>query len=126
MMNNKWLLGLCALILAGCSSQPRHVEASLPLVAASIESVGTKVPASYRQDLEDMYKTELIHDKYHISLGPFYISSLGNECRELTIEEPEQGKTTRVVCAEKKQYEDQIRAWYLVPDIIQSSSSIQL
>lgn len=117
---------LLLLLLAGCSSQPRQVSANLPLVQPYIQPIGAKVPALYRQDLENPLNQQISHPHYQIKMGPFYTSSLGNECRELTILNAHNEKFIRVACAEAKQYDGQIRAWYLVPNIVQSSSSIQL
>lgn len=112
--------------LVGCSSQPRQVEASLPLVKQQIIPIGKKLPAKYRQQLEDHSTKWLIHKDYDIEMGAFYTSSLGNDCRKLNVRTIEKVTVQRIACAEKSQYEGQVRAWYLVPDIVQSATSIQL
>lgn len=118
------LLGLGA--LSGCSSQPRQVEATIPLVDASNAAVGTKLPTQFRNQLEDSQLKALRHKEYTIHVGAFYTSSLGQDCRGLTIYTLEGEKNQRVACTEPKQYPEQVRAWYLVPNIVQSATSIQL
>lgn len=120
---------LCCLSMLGltaCSSAPRQVQASLPLVAATIQPLGQKLPAKYRSQLEQADSTQLDNSDYSIQLGARYTSSLGQDCRDLTIYDQAGDKSQRVACAEKKQYPEQIRAWYLVPNIVQHASSIKL
>lgn len=117
---------LSILGLTACSSAPRQVQASLPLVEASVQPLGQKLPAKYRAQLEQAASTRLDNSDYSIQLGTQYTSSLGQDCRDLTIFEASGDKTLRVACAEKKQYPEQVRAWYLIPNIVQHSSSIKL
>lgn len=112
--------------LVGCSSQPRQVSASLPLVQSQPSPIGDKIPTQYRKELEKVTATQIFHPKYKVVVGPFYLSSLGQDCRELSVTLPDGQQILRVACAESKQYPEQVRAWYLVPNIIQTSSSIQL
>ncbi len=130
MLLRKWLLLFASVMIVGCSSQPRHVSATLPLVQHKSEPVGKSIPAMYRSGLEDSNSTRLQHTRYQILLGPLYTSALGLDCRELAITEPSSGSRSepisRVACSEKKQYDQQVRAWYLMPNIIQTSTSVKL
>ncbi|UUM30038.1 hypothetical protein [Vibrio japonicus] len=118
----------CGLVvsLTACSSSPRHVEAQVPLVKEQFESIGSKLSAKYRAQLENAQQRVLFHQEYQVELGGFYISSLGQDCRNLIIQNIDGVKSQRVACAEPKQYPEQIRTWYLIPNIIQSASPIQL
>lgn len=109
--------------LTGCSNQPRHVEASLPLVKNNITPIGDKLPEKYINLLEDQFSHSLNHSVHNIYLSPMYTSSLGNDCRELNIETSNGTTSKRIACAGKIQHKGQVRSWYLVPDIVQSSSS---
>ncbi len=124
----KSLMALCfmTLALSGCSSQPRLVKADIPLVEQGNTIVGTPVSPSYQSTLEQPNSVSLTHPKYQVQLGPIYTSSLGQDCRELTVHMPNDKRSLRVVCAQKQQDKNQARTWYLVPDIIQPSASIQL
>ncbi|PMH45939.1 hypothetical protein BCU68_09085 [Vibrio sp. 10N.286.49.B3] len=141
-MQPRFYMTLVFAFLVGCSSQPRQVEASLPLVQPSTQPLGIQVPQQYSQDLEDGRKVDLIHPEYRIQMGPLYTSSLGHTCRELTFAKvnavsmtahgSEQGPSIRVACTNQQlttiPASDELleRAWFLVPNIIQSSSSVQL
>lgn len=113
-------------LLLGCSNQPRHVEASMPLVTKNIAPIGDRLPEKYQNILEDRFSDSLNHSVHNIHLSPMYTSSLGNDCRELHIQTPNGLTSKRIVCAEKKQHKNQVRAWYVIPDIVHSSSSSQL
>lgn len=121
------LICLGVFTLTGCSSPPRQVKASVPLVQNQVSAIGDKIPTQYRSQLENSVTQAISHPKYQIEVGSFYTSSLGQECRALLIAPSESDEqVSRVACTEPKQYPDQIRVWYLIPNIVQSSSIIQL
>ncbi len=124
----KSLMALCGIVavLSGCSSQPRLVKADIPLVEKNNLIIGTPISDSYRHTLEQPNSVSLSHPNYQIQLGPIYTSSLGQDCRELSIRMSNDTRSQRVVCAQKQQNKNQARTWYLVPNIIQPSASIQL
>tara|TARA_Y100001956_G_scaffold5226_1_gene4697 strand:+ start:30222 stop:30599 length:378 start_codon:yes stop_codon:yes gene_type:complete len=113
------------MILAGCTTKPREVEASLPLVNSLLLPIGEKIPEQYQSELNNPNFSDLEHNKYTIKVGPIYSSGLGNQCRQLFIEGDGQQGEQRVVCSYTTN-EDNVSAWYLVPNIVQSATSIQL
>lgn len=126
-MNKKLILCCVSLLgLTACSSAPRQVTASVPLVLTAAKPIGQKLPAKYSAELENSENAQLNHPDYSIQLGPFYTSSLGRDCRDLTIHDQAGDKSLRVVCAEKQPSSDQSRDWYLIPNIVQHASSIKL
>lgn len=113
--------------LTGCSNSPRQVKASVPLVQSQVLTIGDKIPTQYRSQLENSRTEAIFHPRYQIEVGPFYTSSLGQECRTLLITPLDKGEQiSRVACTEPKQYPEQVRVWSLIPNIVQSSSIIQL
>lgn len=127
-MNKVTLIAfLMPILLGGCSNKPREVEASVELVNNAMKPVGIKLPEQYQQTLDTPSSTTLPHGDYYIELGPNYSSSLGNQCRQLFIHKKDQQTEQRVACANsEQQQEEQVNAWYLVPNIVQSATSIQL
>ncbi|WP_182028190.1 hypothetical protein [Vibrio sp. B1FLJ16] len=120
------LLFLClSFLLSACSSKPRLVTASTPLVAASAQSLsGTKIPENYWSQLEQTYSSVLAHPQYKIVLKPSYVSALGNECRELLIT-GQHHSNVRVACVYIDAVSEQ-REWYLMPTLDYKTSDISL
>lgn len=126
---NKASLILCALIVSGCSSKPREVSASLPLVSISQEKPDKQqVPAQYWPSLSDANQTALEHQKYQIQLEELYTSALGNRCRELKIFDKQQTMQKRVACEISfiNANNQKETAWFLEKEIIESSAYIEL
>jgi len=120
---------LCVLVITGCSSKPREVTASVPLVSVSQEKPNKKeIPAQYWSVLSDAQQIKLVHEKYQIKLSELYISALGVTCRELTITEKEQQMKRRIACEIPFLDIDNIqdKAWFLEKEIIESSSYVDL
>ena len=115
---------LCVILLAGCTSRPREVVASLPLVSASQQKpTAQEIPEKYWSDLANAQTTSIVHEKYQIIASPLYISALGQPCRELSITGINTPETKRVACEisfinDNKQ---QDKAWFLAPQIIEST-----
>ncbi len=124
----KYLLTITfiSLFLFGCSNHPRQVEASTSLVEKQSIILGEKVPSKYRDELELTGDVHLLHEKYNIIVGPIYTSSLGLDCRKLNVSGVGFQAQVRVVCANKKQYKEQVRVWRLMPDVVHSETSLQL
>jgi hypothetical protein len=126
---------VCALLtVTACASGPRSVNASLPLVTASMEMPNKKVvPSQYWSILSDQNQTELIHTQYKIGIAETYSSALGLSCRKLSIEDINiEAKNSeikkRVVCEnhfinDKKQPS---KGWFFEKTIIESSSYVEL
>lgn len=125
-MKLSFFVVLLVLFTSGCARNVRIVKAEVPLVEEVVAPVGEKVPAIHIDSLESDSATQLYHSDYKIKLGMAYLSALGRECRVLSISQNDETKVQRVACAYSKLYEKQTRAWYLVPNIVQSTSSIQL
>lgn len=118
-----------AFIVFGCSSKPREVTASLPLVSASQSKPAKKeIPSQYWNTLADAKSNSLSHDKYQISLSELYISALGQSCRTLSFSGKEQKTIKRIAC--EISYVDSNKqqqiGWFLEPQIIESSSYVEL
>lgn len=123
-LRNFIILGL-TLILSACSSKPRLVTASTPLVMESTQSIsGTKIPKNYWFQLDQPFTSELNHPEYKIVLKPPYVSAMGNECRELLITGHYQS-SVRVACSHTNTLSEQ-HEWYLMPALDSTSSNISL
>ena len=120
------IIPVIILLLNGCSSSPREVKASIALVENKSVLLGKKISAKYRNDLESSMITTIHHNQYHISVGPFFTSSLGQDCRSLNIVDMQRQTSLRVVCAEKKQYIEQVRVWSLMPDVVRTEQDLEL
>jgi|TARA_Y100000588_G_scaffold251832_1_gene266319 hypothetical protein len=113
-------------LLSGCSSAPRQVNATVPLVPGTIKPVGQPVEQKYHEPLSDPLTTTLIHAEYSIQVGPYFLSSLGKECRSLDLRDNVGNKQLRVVCLEQVPDNASPSSWFLVPNIVQSTSSMEL
>ncbi|MGR5269841.1 hypothetical protein ACPV5R_19055 [Vibrio astriarenae] len=118
--------------MLGCSSQPRLVDASLPLVNLNHAPVGEAIDAKYWSQLDsDMYTT-LTHDDFTIQLEPTYTSALGLTCRVLTItpatsDWSANAPVQRVACKQTRQEgEVQQTGWYLINDIVESLTVVEI
>lgn len=120
---------LCVILLAGCTSKPREVVASLPLVSASQQKpTAEQIPEKYWVQLANTNTTNIIHEKYQITVSPLYISALGLPCRELSITNTDLAESKRIACEvsfmnDKNQ---QDKAWFLEPQIIESTRYVEL
>ena len=124
---DKAVFGLIVIgLLSGCSSAPRQVNATVPLVPVVVQPVGQVVEQKYYALLNDSLTTKLPHSDYSIQVGPYFLSSLGKQCRSLNIHDNDGNKQQRVVCLESGVDNANSSSWYLVPNIVQSSSSMEL
>lgn len=115
--------------VAGCTSKPREVEASVPLVSLSQEKPNKKeIPTQYWSLLADTKQAFLEHEKYQIQLSALYISALGLPCRELQLIDKENNEEKRIACEISFINKDkkQDKAWFLEEQIIESSSYVEL
>ena len=126
-------IALCVLTLTACTSKPREVTASIPLVTSSQEKPNKQeVPSKYWRFLSDPVQTTVEHDKYNIQLSRFYVSALGQICRELTILNKNQknshAQERRTACEGTyitigNQTE---KSWFLEKQIIESRVYVEL
>jgi len=119
----------CFFAISGCTSKPREVTASIPLVSASQEKPNKKeLPEQYWTMLADSRQTQLAHDKYTIHLSELYISALGFSCRELMLIDIDKNEQKRIACEISFLNKDkkQDKAWFLEEQIIESSGYVEL
>ena len=120
---------LCVLVITGCSSKPREVTASIPLVSASQEKPNKKeIPSQYWPFLSDSQQVSFEHDKYHVQLAELYTSALGLVCRELTLVDKAKNEERRTACEISfvSQDNQQDKAWFLEKQIIESRIYVEL
>jgi hypothetical protein len=123
------LFSLCAIALTGCTSKPREVTASIPLVYISQDKPNEKeIPSQYWEFLSDSKKTGFTHDKYQVQLAELYTSALGLPCRELTLTDKNSNEERRIACEISfvNQNNQQDKAWFLEKQIIESHVYVEL
>ncbi|MDG3088667.1 hypothetical protein P7F88_22425 [Vibrio hannami] len=114
--------------VTACSSAPRIVEASLPLVTEQNNFDGADLlPQNYWPLLDDDSSQTLSHEQYQIKIGSKYTSAMGLECRPLYISH-ELTTRTRITCAQihKDNRGKSIKAWYLTRNILQDPQEVEL
>jgi hypothetical protein len=121
--------GVCLITLAGCTSKPREVTASIPLVSSSQEKPNKKeIPSQYWDFLSDSKQTSFAHDRYQVQLADLYTSALGLACRELTLVDKENNEEKRTACEILfvNENNQQDKAWFLEKQIIESRVYVEL
>ena len=115
--------------VAACTSPPREVTASLPLVSHSKIKPNKKIiPQKYWSALENAAQHLAEHPKYNIVLNELYISALGQQCREVSFIDKNKLSINRIAC-EIHFLDDNnelAQAWFLEKKIIESNPSIEL
>ncbi|QIA64466.1 hypothetical protein GT360_13630 [Vibrio astriarenae] len=134
-MKLKYLLLLSSSVLLGCTSQPRQVDASLPLVNLNQAPVGEVIDTKYWSQLDsDMY-TSLSHSEFDIQLEPAYLSALGLTCRVLTIQNltsnahynQVNAPVKRIACKQPRQIEGVVeQGWYLINNTVETSTVVEI
>jgi len=122
-------ISVCLIALAGCTSKPREVTASIPLVSFSQEKPNKKeIPSQYWAYLSDSKQTSFAHDKYKVQLAELYTSALGVSCRELTLVDKEKNEERRTACEISfvDENNQQDKAWFLEKQIIESRVYVEL
>ncbi|TKF67363.1 hypothetical protein FCV55_16240 [Vibrio sp. F13] len=116
------------LSVAGCSSKPREVSASIPLVKPTTTPIGELIPERYWSELGDPSSTHLTHSDYFIKLSAPYTSGLGNTCRSLDIENVNKDKTNRIACSQSNigVNGEFILTWFLTPDIVEAATAVKI
>lgn len=121
------LITFSLLLITACSSAPRHVNASLPLVSEAIPVTGKLIPEEYWQTLNEVSPSAPIaHKQYQINLQAIYHSALGETCRSLDFYEKGVKVQTRIACAQTQQAESDQQKWYLVHDIIKNATVVSM
>ena len=115
------------LLLTGCSSGPRIIEANIPLISKNstiITEQGSIIPLRYNSLLASKNTTYLPQDKYDsIVVDKIYVSALGEQCRKLKVKHNDRA-FNRIAC--KKNIFDQKEQWYLVNNIVSNSPILML
>ena len=122
-------LAVCLITLAGCTSKPREVTASIPLVSYSQEKPNKKeIPAQYWSFLSDPQQASFEHEKYHVQLTELYTSALGLTCRELILVDKSKNEEKRTACEISfvNKNDQQDKAWFLEKQIIESRNYVEL
>ncbi|MEJ6123833.1 hypothetical protein MT390_18515 [Vibrio sp. 2-Bac 85] len=127
--HRKYLLLPMVLVLSACTSKPREVYASIPLVTNNEAKPSTKeIPEAFSTKLSNPSIEQLTHGKYAVKLSPLYISALGYPCRKLIFSEQTGEPKRRVAC--EISYKDSanklVKSWFLENAIIESSNNIDL
>jgi hypothetical protein len=115
---------LACLFLQACSSPPREVKASVPLVTASASSPTVKkgIPDAYWGQFSDPSVSILSINQYQVTLSQPYTSALGHTCRALDIiDVTTQMSAKRIACQQPTQSQSALQSWYLTPDVTKSN-----
>ncbi len=108
-------------LLAGCSSKPRDVRAGIDLVEPNSKISGTLIDSIYWAQLSAPETETIDHPIGILTLGPIYLSALGQQCRTV---ENQATQITRVACSDNNNKNSP--AWYLTNSIIQANSALKL
>ncbi|MDR9828554.1 hypothetical protein RCJ22_23500 [Vibrio sp. FNV 38] len=131
-MKKTSLVLLSTLVMLGCTSQPRLVDASLPLVNHNQAPVGKAVETQYWSQLDNDMYTMLAHESFDIQLEPTYTSALGLQCRVLNIWPADSNWTIkvpvqRIACKQIQLQDGTVTSgWYLINDIVESSTVVEI
>ncbi|MBF9001197.1 hypothetical protein [Vibrio nitrifigilis] len=130
---NKLVLSifLSCLFLSGCSSPPRHIEATVPLVESSysdVDSLGQELPLIFWKHFSVAGTARISEVNYNVFATKSYISALGLLCRNLTIKNINSSThTQRIACTHASQDElTALTPWYLTRDIKKPTSDLKL
>ena len=124
----KYLLVPVVLALTACTSKPREVYASIPLVSSNDAKPDQKVlPANFSATLSNPSSTQLTHGQYDVALMPTYVSALGYPCRKLIFSESGAQPKKRIACEiTYKENDKLVKSWFLENAIIESDDNITL
>lgn len=120
---------LCTVFISGCSSPPRQVTASVPLVSFSQAKPNkVEIPTMYWSVLSDSKQTSLQHDKYSVKMSDIYMSALGFSCRELVLVDKANKAEKRTACKIPfiNENNNADEAWFMEKQIIESSGYVEL
>ncbi len=111
--------------LFSCSSTPPFLSPSKALVNTSVIKMGKSIPQKYSEFLNtNIPGNNIVVNDQIVSLGEYYTSALGQQCRILYIAESKlnlatssKGQSTRrkrIVCKQ-----DESDSWVLIPAIVE-------
>ena len=116
-------------LVGACTNSPRNVTASIPLVSISQDKPNKKeIPSQYWTFLSNSKQTSFAHDKYQVQLTALYTSALGQVCRELILVDNKRNEERRTACEVPfvNENNQQVKAWFLEKEIIESRVYVEL
>ena len=122
MYKQRTTMALFCLLLTACSSQPRQVKASLPLINNQALIIGEPLSNSLNQRLNNAPPHSVDFDDMSLSFSAVYHSALGYPCRQIQLQQSDL-LTERVVCLVKDgaksldQYPQSASGWLLMPSV---------
>ena len=124
----KYLLVPVVLALTACTSRPREVYASIPLVSTNeAKPEQTVLPANFSTTLSNPSSTQLTHGKYNVAVMPTYVSALGYPCRKLIFSASGVQPKNRIACEITYKEDDKlVKSWFLENAIIESDDNLDL
>lgn len=130
MMNPKNLTVIFALIvLTSCASSPPFLSPSKALVTSSVIQMGKNIAPKYNEFLNSRgQESKILKNGQRVSLGEYYTSALGQQCRILFVSESLSFSSIssskravsrkRIVCKQPEQ-----ERWVLIPSIVEQANS---
>jgi hypothetical protein len=118
---------IAVLFLSACSSQPRQVQATIPLVPPKAIS-GQEIGQQHWQALESNETSLIDHQGQRILVGEKFTSALGLTCRKLTVTEDNQPPSERIACAQMTTDEQgqSVSQWFLTKQIVHSATAVEI
>jgi len=125
---SRFLLVPMVLTLAACTSKPREVYATIPLVTANEAKPNKQeLPPTFVSALSNPAAASLTYNQYNISIAPIYVSALGNSCRQMIFNESNKASKTRIACEiPYKENDKLVKSWFLEHAITEADNNINL
>ncbi|MGJ8581282.1 MAG: hypothetical protein ACSHWR_03090 [Psychromonas sp.] len=116
------------LTLAACTSKPREVYATIPLVTANDMKPNKKqLPTTFVSALNNPAATSLTYNQYNITIASTYVSALGYPCRQMIFNETNKVSKTRIACEiPYKENDTLMKSWFLEHAITEADNNIDL
>ncbi|MDN2664404.1 hypothetical protein [Psychromonas sp. 14N.309.X.WAT.B.A12] len=128
LQHSRFLLVPMVLTLAACTSKPREVYATIPLVTASdVKPNKQALPPTFVSALNNPASTALTYKQYSITIAPTYVSALSYSCRQMIFNESNQASKTRIACEIPYKENDKLmKSWFLEHAITEADNNIDL
>lgn len=114
---------LSVALLGGCASAPPEVTASRNLISAPVIASFTQlIPSELSQRLNQQPSgTKFDYQNLRVTLGRFYISALGQNCRELILvaaaaSPSVDNQQQRITC------QNDNKMWIMIPQVVESTN----
>jgi len=116
------MLSMLLLVVVGCSSAPREVDASIALVSHdSPILLGKKVPFSIGKHLGQSVLQTITHKNYTIDISAVYRSALGFNCTTLIFKTQVTKNIAKIACQNKKSDD-----WMFIKSINNNDKQVEL